>query len=129
MRVRKRNHCPLARTIQFGTQSSEQNRLADVIIEGVDRTLEAAKPGVTCGEVENIWQNVLRKNNLSKDSRVGYPIGIAYPPDWGEKNRQHPRRGPNRAGGRDVLPFPIRALAGKARASAFGDFCGYGRGW
>lgn len=83
--VRKRYHCPLARTVLLGKPSGEQRRLADVIIEGVDRALEAAKPGATCGEVENVWQNVLRKNNLSKDSRVGYPVGIAYPPDWGEK--------------------------------------------
>ena len=56
----------------------------DVILEGGDRALEAAKPGATCEEVEAIWQGVLKRHDYSKDSRVGYSIGLNYPPDWGE---------------------------------------------
>ena len=29
-------------------------------------------------------KNILSKYNLEKDSRLGYSIGIGYPPDWGE---------------------------------------------
>ena len=28
---------------------------------------------------------MLRKHGLKKESRVGYPVGLAYPPDWGER--------------------------------------------
>jgi ectoine hydrolase len=28
---------------------------------------------------------VLRKHGIEKDSRTGYPVGISYPPDWGER--------------------------------------------
>jgi len=28
---------------------------------------------------------VLRRDGLKKESRVGYSIGLAYPPDWGER--------------------------------------------
>ena len=56
-----------------------------MVIEGGDKALEAARPGVSCAEVEAVWQGVLRRNGLSKESRVGYPIGLAYPPDWGER--------------------------------------------
>ena len=26
-----------------------------------------------------------RKHGIVKDSRTGYPIGVSYPPDWGER--------------------------------------------
>ena len=35
--------------------------------------------------VEAGWQGVLNRNGLTKDSRVGYSIGVGYPPDWGER--------------------------------------------
>ena len=54
-------------------------------MEGGNEALSAAKPGVTCEEVEAVWQAVLRRNGYRKDSRVGYSIGIGYPPDWGER--------------------------------------------
>ncbi|MCP4335369.1 MAG: hypothetical protein GY785_22190 [Gammaproteobacteria bacterium] len=30
-------------------------------------------------------QGVLRRHGYSKESRVGYSIGLNYPPDWGER--------------------------------------------
>ena len=54
-------------------------------MEGGNEALSAAKPGVTCEEVEAVWPAVLRRNGHRKDSRVGYSIGISYPPDWGER--------------------------------------------
>jgi len=44
-----------------------------------------ARPGVTCEQVEAVWQAVLKRNGYSKESRVGYSIGLNYPPDWGER--------------------------------------------
>ena len=44
-----------------------------------------ARPGNTAEQVEAAWQAVLRKNGLKKESRVGYSVGLAYPPDWGER--------------------------------------------
>ncbi len=28
---------------------------------------------------------MLKKHGITKDNRTGYPIGISYPPDWGER--------------------------------------------
>jgi ectoine hydrolase len=28
---------------------------------------------------------VINRHGLTKESRVGYPVGIGYPPDWGER--------------------------------------------
>jgi len=47
--------------------------------------MRAAKPGATCEAIEAIWQDVLKRNGYSKESRVGYSIGLNYPPDWGER--------------------------------------------
>lgn len=83
--VRKRYHAPLARTVHFGKPPSALLDMAKAIVEGVDAGLELARPGHTTEEVEAAWQAVLRRNGLKKESRVGYPVGLAYPPDWGER--------------------------------------------
>lgn len=83
--ARRHYHAPLTRTMHLGKPPAAIDKLADVIIEGGDRALEAAKPGVTCEEVEAIWQGVLKRHGYSKESRVGYSIGLNYPPDWGER--------------------------------------------
>lgn len=56
-----------------------------MIIEGDDRALEAAKPGVTCAEFEATWQLALAKKGYDNKSRVGCSIGLDFPPDWGER--------------------------------------------
>ena len=83
--ARRHYHAPLTRTAHIGKPPAEISRLAEVIIEGGDIALSAAKPGVTCEEIEAIWQDVLKRNGYSKESRVGYSIGLNYPPDWGER--------------------------------------------
>ena len=67
------------------TSESSGSRLASVIVEGVDAALEKARPGTTAEEVEAVWQKVLNKNGYRKESRVGYSIGLNFPPDWGER--------------------------------------------
>jgi len=83
--ARRHYHAPLTRTAHIGKPPAEVSRLAEVIVEGGDIALRAAKPGATCEEVEAIWQDVLKRNGYSKESRVGYSIGLNYPPDWGER--------------------------------------------
>ena len=83
--ARRHYHSPLTRTAYIGPPPDEVARLADVIIEGGDLALSTAKPGVTCEEVEAVWQGVLKRYGYSKESRVGYSIGLNYPPDWGER--------------------------------------------
>ncbi len=83
--ARHHYHAPITRTAHIGKPPAQISRLIDVIIEGGDVALSASKPGVTCEEVESIWQDVLKRNGYSKDSRVGYSIGLNYPPDWGER--------------------------------------------
>jgi len=83
--ARRHYHAPLTRTMHLGQPPAEIERLTQVIVEGVDAALEAARPGVSCEAVEAVWQKVLNKNGYRKESRVGYSIGLNFPPDWGER--------------------------------------------
>ena len=83
--ARRHYQAPLTRTLYLGSPPPEVNNLAQTIVEGVDAALEIARPGVTCEEVEAVWQKVLNRNGYHKESRVGYSIGVNYPPDWGER--------------------------------------------
>lgn len=81
---RHRYHAPLARTLYLGTPPDDYRRLADVVLAGVDAALEAARPGAVCEEVEAAWRRSLAASGYEKASRLGYAVGVGYPPDWGE---------------------------------------------
>jgi ectoine hydrolase len=80
----KRYHAPLARTVILGQPSQKIKDLSNVVIEGLNATLDAIKPGMTCEEVEAVWRSTIEKRGYVKDSRIGYSMGMNYPPDWGE---------------------------------------------
>ncbi|MBH8596499.1 MULTISPECIES: M24 family metallopeptidase [unclassified Thermoactinomyces] len=80
----KRYHCPLARTAVIGEPPQKVKDLADVVVEGIQAALDVIRPGVTCEEVEAAWRKSIAKNGFKKDSRIGYAMGLNYPPDWGE---------------------------------------------
>jgi ectoine hydrolase len=82
---RRGYHAPLTRTIHLGKPPAGIRDVAKAVVEGVDAGLATAKPGATAEQVEAAWQAVLRKNGLRKESRVGYSVGLSYPPDWGER--------------------------------------------
>lgn len=81
----QRYHAPLARTVSLGKPTPELERLAAVTVEGLEAALEQMKVGNRPSDVTAAWDAVLRRNNLEKKSRLGYSIGIGYPPDWGER--------------------------------------------
>jgi ectoine hydrolase len=83
--VRRRYHAPLTRTIHLGKPPAGIADVAKVAVEGVEAGLAVARPGYTAEQVEAVWQAVLRRNGLKKESRAGYSVGLAYPPDWGER--------------------------------------------
>ncbi|MFD0953589.1 M24 family metallopeptidase [Virgibacillus natechei] len=80
----QRYHSPLARTAVVGSPSEEMRHLGDVVVEGVNSALDVVKPGITCEEVELAWRNSIERNGIKKESRIGYSVGLNYPPDWGE---------------------------------------------
>src|SRR5699024_8038487 len=72
----KRYHCPLARTLVLGQPTQEMRDLSNVVLEGIEATLEVVKPGVTCEEVERAWRHSIERNGYEKDSRIGYSTGL-----------------------------------------------------
>jgi Xaa-Pro aminopeptidase len=63
------------------------SKVADVekaVLEGMGAVLGAMKPGVLAHDVEAAWRAAIGRHGLKKESRIGYSIGVAYPPDWGE---------------------------------------------
>jgi ectoine hydrolase len=69
----------------LGEPPAGMQKAQDAVLEGLEAGLNAARPGNTCGEVARAFFDVLRKHGVEKDSRAGYPVGISYPPDWGER--------------------------------------------
>ncbi|MFC4272607.1 ectoine hydrolase DoeA [Sneathiella chungangensis] len=81
----RRYHAPLSRTIFLGKPPQEFLDADKAVQEGMEAGLEKARPGFLCEDIANAFFAVLKKYGIVKDNRTGYPIGISYPPDWGER--------------------------------------------
>jgi Xaa-Pro dipeptidase len=83
--VYKHYHAPIARTLFLGAEPPQLMRdTANVVIDGLKQTLDFIKPGVTAEQVEERWRKAISHSTVVKESRLGYSIGVNYPPDWGE---------------------------------------------
>ena len=80
-----RYHAPFARTVMLGEPHERLATTAKVAQDGMAAALETAVPGATAGDVHAAFNAVIAQHGLTKDSRIGYSIGIGYPPDWGER--------------------------------------------
>jgi ectoine hydrolase len=80
-----RYHCPLSRTVFLGKPTQGFLDAEKATLEGMEAGLAAARPGNSCEDIANAFFAVLRKYGIVKDNRTGYPIGLSYPPDWGER--------------------------------------------
>jgi ectoine hydrolase len=81
----KRYHCPLSRTVFLGKPTQAFLDAEKAVLEGMEEGLAAAKPGNACEDIANAFFAVLKRYGIVKDNRTGYPIGLSYPPDWGER--------------------------------------------
>jgi ectoine hydrolase len=81
----RRYHCPLSRTVFLGKPTQAFLDAEKATLEGMEAGLAAAKPGNVCEDIANAFFTVLKRYGIVKDNRTGYPIGVSYPPDWGER--------------------------------------------
>ena len=81
----RRYHAPLCRTVFLGTPSDEMRRAEAAQMEGIEAGLEAARAGNRTCDIANAFMEVLAKHGIERQGRMGYPIGLSYPPDWGER--------------------------------------------
>lgn len=83
--VYRRYHCPLCRTIYLGDPPDDMKRAEEAVLEGTDAALAAGTSGNVAGDVARAFYGVLEKRGIEREGRCGYPIGLSYPPDWGER--------------------------------------------
>jgi ectoine hydrolase len=81
----RRYHAPLCRTVYLGTPPAAYLEAEKALLEGIEAGLAAAKPGNRAEDIANGLFDTLKRYGIEKDSRCGYPIGLSYPPDWGER--------------------------------------------
>ena len=76
----------LMRTIFVGNPKEEWLRVADACIGAVEAAMETIKPGATPHEADTAARAVTTKAGFAEyhRNRLGYSIGVSYPPDWGE---------------------------------------------
>jgi ectoine hydrolase len=81
----RRYHVPLSRTIFLGTPPQSILDAEKSLLEGLEAGLDAARAGNRARDVANALFGVLERGGIEKEGRCGYPIGLSYPPDWGER--------------------------------------------
>jgi len=80
----RRYHCCMSRTAYMGNPPAQVAKASDTIIEGLELTIGAVRSGVSSHDVESVWRRHIEKHGFHKDARLAYPVGLGYPPDWGE---------------------------------------------
>ncbi|MDN2568187.1 ectoine hydrolase DoeA [Aquibium sp. A9E412] len=81
----RRYHVPFCRTVFLGQPPDFMLEAEKALCEGLEAGLEAARPGNRAGDVAEALYGALERAGIRRDGRCGYPIGISYPPDWGER--------------------------------------------
>ncbi|MDG1168745.1 MAG: M24 family metallopeptidase [Sulfitobacter sp.] len=81
----RRYHAPLCRTVFLGKPPQEMLDAEQAQIEGIEAGLDAARAGNRTCDIANAFIGVLNKHGIKREGRCGYPIGLSYPPDWGER--------------------------------------------
>ena len=81
----RRYHAPLCRTVYLGTPPDEMRRVEAAQIEGIEAGLHAARAGNRTCDVATAFMDVLARHGIERTGRMGYPVGLSYPPDWGER--------------------------------------------
>jgi ectoine hydrolase len=81
----RRYHAPFCRTVFLGKPPQEMLDAEKALVEGLEAGLDAARAGNRAGQVADALFGSLEKAGIKKEGRCGYPIGLSYPPDWGER--------------------------------------------
>lgn len=79
-----RYHAIVMRSAVIGTATARVSEVAECLREAYEAALTAAKPGAAAHEPDDACNAVLGRLDLVRRRchRVGYSLGIAYPPGW-----------------------------------------------
>ncbi|MEM6677148.1 MAG: M24 family metallopeptidase [Pseudomonadota bacterium] len=81
----RRYHCPVSRTLFLGAMPAEIARAEEAVLAAIEAALARAVPGASCEHVAMGVYEAFEARGFEKANRTGYPIGLSYPPDWGER--------------------------------------------
>lgn len=81
-----RYHAALMRTVWMGTPPDEAQRMMSCSLRALDAALGAIRPGVSCAHVHDTAQAIIDDAGYTAAfrKRIGYSMGVAFAPDWGE---------------------------------------------
>ncbi|MGR3496401.1 M24 family metallopeptidase [Citreimonas sp.] len=81
----RRYHAPFCRTIFLGEPPDIFRSAEAALVEGLEAGLDAARAGNRARDVAEALAAPLERAGIERGARCGYPIGLSYPPDWGER--------------------------------------------
>lgn len=81
-----RYHAALMRSVWVGQPPAEARAMMDTALRALDAALHVMRPGVPCHAVHNAAQAVIDASGYTAAfrKRIGYSMGAAFAPDWGE---------------------------------------------
>ena len=82
----RRYHAPLCRSVFLGLPPSEIRNAEAALLAGLEAGIDKARAGNRAGDVAIALGDALAARGLDRGgARCGYPIGLSFPPDWGER--------------------------------------------
>ncbi|WP_272002235.1 M24 family metallopeptidase [Roseovarius sp. ZX-A-9] len=81
----RRYHAPFCRTLFLGKPDDFLLRAEAALVEGLEAGLDKARAGNRACDIANALAAPLERAGIERGARCGYPIGLSYPPDWGER--------------------------------------------
>lgn len=82
-----RYHAPMMRTCYVGSKLPKMIKEAEELLnECLEKCMDEMKPGTIIRDVDMLSKRILNKNtfNYVYDNRLGYSVGCAFSPGWGE---------------------------------------------
>jgi Xaa-Pro dipeptidase len=81
-----RYHAALMRSVWIGPPPAEAQRMMDCALRALEAALAAIRPGAACAEPHEAAQRIIDAAGFGAAfrKRIGYSMGIAFAPDWGE---------------------------------------------
>ena len=81
----RRYHTPFCRSVFLGRPPDHLLRAEAALVEGLEAGLDAARAGNQARDIALALAAPLERAGIERGARCGYPVGLSYPPDWGER--------------------------------------------
>lgn len=81
-----RYHSALMRSVWIGGPPDDAQRMMDCSLRALDAALSAIRPGAPCSAPHEAAQSIIDEAGYTAAfrKRIGYSMGVAFAPDWGE---------------------------------------------